>query len=86
LGISELASEKTIIYPNPADNSTTIQFSNSSVSHTLTLSNMLGKQILKASNVRGSYVIERGNLASGVYFVQITDSKGQTRTQKLTFR
>ena len=86
LGISELDSEKTIIYPNPADNSTTIQFSKSSISHTLTLSNMLGKQMLKASNVRGSYVIERGNLASGVYFVQITDSKGQTRTQKLTFR
>ena len=86
LGISELDSEKTIIYPNPADNSTTIQFNNSSVNHTLTLSNMLGKQVLKASNVRGSYVIERGNLASGIYFVQITDSKGQTSTQKLTFR
>ena len=86
LGVSELDSEKTIIYPNPADNSTTIQFNNSSVNHTLTLNNMLGKQILKASNVRGSYVIERGNLASGIYFVQITDSKGQTSTQKLTFR
>jgi hypothetical protein len=76
----------TEVYPNPADNSTTIQFNNSSASHTLTLNNMLGKQILKASNVRGSYVIERGNLASGIYFVQITDSKGQTSTQKLTFR
>lgn len=75
-----------LLYPNPAENSTTIQFNNSSANQTITLSNMLGKQMLKASNVRGSYVIERGNLASGVYFVQITDSKGQTRTQKLTFR
>ena len=85
-GIEESNPLVDLLYPNPADNSTTIQFNNSSVNHTLTLNNMLGKQILKASNVRGSYVIERGNLASGVYFVQITDSKGQTRTQKLTFR
>ncbi len=86
IGIEETKPLVVLLYPNPADNSTTIQFNNSSVNHTLTLSNLLGKQILKASNVRGSYVIERGNLASGVYFVQITDSKGQTRTQKLTFR
>jgi hypothetical protein len=85
-GIEESKPMVDLLYPNPADNSTTIQFNNSSINQTITLSNLLGKQILKASNVRGSYVIERGNLASGVYFVQITDSKGQTRTQKLTFR
>lgn len=86
VGISAINSEKTIIYPNPADQNTLVQFSNTNETYTLSIFNILGKSVRQSNGLRNSFVIQREGLSSGVYFVQITDSKGQTSTQKLTFR
>ena len=50
------------------------------------MTDILGHQVVRVNNVRGSYLVERGNLTAGIYFVQITDAKGQSSTQKLIFR
>jgi hypothetical protein len=86
LGLSDLVSEKTLIFPNPADQTTLVQFSNTNETYTVSVFNILGKRVRQSNNLRSSFAIQREGLSSGIYFVQITDSKGQTSTQKLTFR
>jgi hypothetical protein len=86
IGIEDVKPLVVNMFPNPADNSTMIRFNNSTANHTLLVTDILGNQISRVNNVRGSYLIERGNLSSGIYFVQVTDAKGQSSTQKLIFR
>jgi len=86
IGLEEVKPLVVNMFPNPADNSTMIRFNNSTVNHTLVVTDILGNQISRVNNVRGSYLVERGNLSSGIYFVQVTDAKGQSSTQKLIFR
>jgi len=86
VGIESVVSPIAAMFPNPADLSTLIQFSSENASYTVTVIDVLGKRVDFVNNVKGSYIIQRGNLNSGVYFVQVTDVKGNTATQKLIFR
>jgi hypothetical protein len=74
------------MYPNPADQSTRVQFATENASYSVNVFDVLGKRVDSNNNVKGSYIIQRGNLTTGVYFVQVTDAKGNTATQKLIFR
>ncbi len=86
IGFNEVKPLVVTMFPNPADNSTMIRFNNNTESHLIVVSDILGNQVSRIGNVRGSYLVERGTLSSGIYFVQVTDSKGQSSTQKLIFR
>ena len=85
IGIEEVVSPISAIFPNPAQNETRIQFSSESESYTVVVSDILGKRIEQANNVRGFHVVHRGNLPAGIYMVQVADSKGNTATKKLIF-
>lgn len=86
VGIESVVSPIAAMFPNPADQSALIQFASESASYTVNIIDVLGKRVDFVSNVKGNYLVQRGNLTSGVYFVQVTDVKGNTATQKLIFR
>jgi hypothetical protein len=86
VGIETVVSPIASMYPNPADQSTRVQFATENASYSVNVFDVLGKRVDSNNNVKGSYIIQRGNLTTGVYFVQVTDAKGNTATQKLIFR
>ncbi|MBI4929752.1 MAG: T9SS type A sorting domain-containing protein [Bacteroidetes bacterium] len=66
-----------LIYPNPFYSSTTLQTDNSLHNATLTVYNCFGQMVKQLKNINGQMVtLSRDNLASGLYFVRLTeDSK-----------
>ena len=73
------------LFPNPATSILNINLSNLSVTESLevTISNTLGQVVLndKITEKHSSFNIQY--LVSGIYFVNINDSKGNTHTQKI---
>jgi len=77
-GINEIAQENLIsISPNPFCSLTTLQTDNPLRNATLTVYNCFGQTVKQIKNISGQTVIlSRDNLASGLYFVRLTqDSK-----------
>ena len=72
----------TFIFPNPATNYISIDRSNFSTENIrLRISDISGKEVLQISNL-SSTPIDISHLATGLYFVTITDGKQKT-TKKL---
>ncbi len=72
-------SNKTLIsvFPNPFSTQTTLQTDNSFQKATLTVYNSFGRTVKQIDNLSGqSILFHRDNLASGLYFIRLTqDSK-----------
>jgi len=65
-------------YPNPFSHYTTIEVKNlSQGSYQLHLTDMLGRTLKKLKIEGGKADLERGDLKSGLYFLQIFNSKGK---------
>lgn len=61
------------IYPNPFNSQTTITFNEIQKNTTIKIIDVLGKEI-KVINFTGKQlIIEKGEMQSGIYFVQVTD-------------
>ena len=72
------------IYPNPFSSSVTIQFANPVENVEAIILNLHGQKIKSINNISGEYIkIERGNLASGLYFIQLTKDGKVIATNKL---
>jgi acetyl esterase/lipase len=77
-GIEDTQNKKIIrLYPNPFSSSTTIETSDNFNNLTLTIFNLNGQQVKEIKNISGSgFTLYRDNLASGLYFMRLTqDSK-----------
>ena len=61
------------MYPNPSDNSVTIEFSNpDQYPYDLTISDLSGKRMLQIRNIRNeSFILEEGTLEKGYYIVRL---------------
>jgi hypothetical protein len=76
------------VYPNPFDNSATIEFSIAANAHvTLELSDLLGKKIRTITDQRmmeGNHtvIVEKNNLPAGIYFCKLSVN-GETAVTKL---
>ena len=85
-GIHENAEEISGVkmYPNPATELSVIEFSNKEVDYKLNLCDVSGR-VLKTylSNNGEEITIRKNELSSGLYFVNITDSKNAKRSAKL---
>ena len=79
LGVSENSLNKFSVFPNPASDIIQIRGVTSEVSSTLIFS-VTGRVVYSA--ISNSETIEISNLDSGMYFLQITSSEGNTQTQK----
>ncbi len=60
------------VYPNPASNNLTVEFKDNAT-RDISLSNMKGQVIIQQKNITGSKIIlNTGNIAKGVYLLNIT--------------
>jgi hypothetical protein len=76
--------QNMIIYPNPFITSATIKFDPVLNNAEMNIYNLFGQKIRKVNPVSGSKIqIARGNLTSGIYFVNITQDNKVIVTGKL---
>jgi hypothetical protein len=86
VGINEITMESVLIYPNPASEVLIIETSNVAVNQ-VKLINILGETLV-SEKVNNSIVrMNVKEFAMGVYFVQLTDNKGQILlTEKVSIK
>ena len=84
-GISQLTNTvSTLVYPNPFSTSTTIKFISPQKNIELNIYNVCGQLVRTMQNISGDNIeIDRGNLPSGVYFIQLTQNDQNISTGKL---
>lgn len=76
VGIEELANSKALIFPSPANHSTTIDNGNEAI-NSLKLFNLLGEEVARYNfeNGESKQLLELNNVPAGVYMVQVNDAK-----------
>ncbi len=88
-GLSDVSREENalLIYPNPFQDVTTIEFKNKSVNAgKLKIYDVFGKEIrVLEMNGQNKYMLNRDGLASGLYFIKI-EGDDNYKTQKLIIR
>ena len=75
-GINSMQNSKTVInaYPNPFSTQTTLKTDQTLKNATLTVYNSFGQQVKEIKNISGqTVVLNRDNLASGLYFIRLTE-------------
>ncbi|MDI1317025.1 T9SS type A sorting domain-containing protein [Flavobacterium sp.] len=81
---NEVTQSTITIFPNPFSSATTLQTNVTLVSATLTVYSIYGETVVRRNAINGqSVVLSRENLASGVYFVRITEGNKIIATSKL---
>lgn len=88
VGMNELTHNSVIseVYPNPSENDMTIEFANTSTSHKIELYDVTGKIISSYNTEDAKYRISKNNLASGLYFLKVSNKQGESTTQKVIFK
>lgn len=79
VGINEARAEKLFIYPNPANDRLTVQYSN--VNYTeAEIYDLTGRVLIqqKIASLYGSVTLNVGDLAQGAYLVLLKDQQGNT--------
>lgn len=72
------------IFPNPFSSETTLKTNTSFNNVTLTIYNALGKEVKKINHISGTEVkIEKGDLTTGIYFIDLTSNSKRITTKKL---
>lgn len=73
-----------ILFPNPFSSQTTLQTDIPLMNATLTVYNSFGQTVKEIKNISGqTVVLSRDNLASGLYFVRLTDRNNIITVDKL---
>jgi hypothetical protein len=84
VGVEELASNEILVYPNPARESFTIEYSEQATGRlSFELFNLLGELVLSDELSETSTQIDISALNSGVYLCKISDSFGSVTTERL---
>ena len=85
VGINQLVmynEEMITIAPNPFTSQTTISFSEAQKNTTIKIMDVVGKEIKTVLFSGKSLILEKGEMQSGVYFVQITVDSASSPTYK----
>jgi len=88
VGINELSNREGLkIYPNPFTFQTTISFNEIQKNTTIKIMDVLGKEI-KTVLLSGakSLTIEKGEMQSGIYFVQVIDANKNVLNRKIVLQ
>ena len=84
IGITNVSvTNNILVYPNPFSYQTTISFSEEQTNSTIRIIDVLGNEIQKINFTRKECNIDKGELKSGIYFVNITNNKGNITTTKI---
>ncbi len=79
--VNKIAPANTFIYPNPTVG---IVYLVNAANSDAKLYDVLGKQVLQQSITTNKQTIDLGNLASGVYLLQVTNISGEQKMMKVT--
>ena len=84
-GINEIQNQISIsIFPNPFSTQTVLQTDNLFHNATLTVDNCFGQTVAQIKNINGQTVVfSRDNLASGLYFIRLTENNKTLALDKL---
>ncbi len=84
-GINEYSKGENdvIIYPNPFNTKTTINFAVEQKNRTVRLTDVVGKVIRQINFSGKQLVIEKEEMKAGIYFVQITEENKNTINRKI---
>jgi para-nitrobenzyl esterase len=87
VGINELSAVNLLqsIYPNPSSDKVTLVFVNSNTEHTISLMDITGKVVKTDKTSASEFTFEKSNIQSGIYFLKITESNGQSSVHKIIF-
>lgn len=82
---SEMSSKTHIyIFPNPFSTQTTLNTDFMLFNATLTIDNIFGQSVVQINNISGQTItFSRDNLASGLYFIRLTDKNKAIAVDKL---
>ena len=85
VGINEITQDENEIniYPNPFTSQTTISFSETQKNTTIKIMDVVGKEIKTVLFSGKSLILEKGEMQSGIYFVQITDENKNVINKKI---
>ncbi len=73
------------VYPNPSNSDVNIVFTNSNSTHYVTLTDISGRVIKSATTAGATYTLDRNTLTSGVYFLRVSNTQGESSIQKIIF-
>ena len=82
IGIAQAEGADISIYPNPASDKVTIDLRNTAANE-ICVMDIYGKTVVRQAVSGQSQVLDLGNLAKGMYFVQIRNNGKVEATQKL---
>jgi hypothetical protein len=82
ISIEEDALLGVIVRPNPMNESATIALGNAG-RYSVRVFDITGRVVAGFDNVQGDITLERNNMVSGMYYVNIADAKGATKTLKV---
>lgn len=87
VGINELSANNLLqsIYPNPSSDKVTLVFVNSNTEHTITLMDVTGKLVKTDKTTASEFTFEKSTIQSGIYFLKIIESNGQSSVHKIIF-
>ena len=79
-----ISSNTILVFPNPFSTQTTLETDNLLHNATLTVYNCFGQTVKQIKNISGrTVVLSRDNLASGMYFVRLTEESKIIAADKL---
>ena len=70
------------IYPNPFSGKTTIELNNEEL-FDLNMLDITGKQVYQVTGVSGKYTLNVNHVKAGVYYLKVTNEKGETNINKV---
>lgn len=83
-GVDEIGSNRFFsISPNPFSSEAAITFTEEQKDTSIKIFDIVGKEIKTVSFSGKECIIEKGDMQSGIYFVQVTDTKRNVFTKKL---
>lgn len=72
------------LYPNPTLSSVNVEFNDAAKSHNIVVTDIAGKTIATYQHVTDNrFTIEKVDLGTGMFFVNITNNRGEVKTLKL---
>lgn len=85
-GIKEITDVKVVISPNPFNQQTTISFNKEIKNATVKITDVLGKEV-RTINFSGSQlIIEKGEMETGIYFLQVTTANELIANRKMVIQ
>ena len=83
---NKLEAASISMFPNPANESTTINFNDNAAKHNVTVSDVTGRVVAKFNSTENSINISTKEINAGIYFVTIQNDRNENATLKLMVR